>query len=413
MRHMAPHQLVPFELPPDWNRPENLAPLDGAPFNCVLFPEGAAPSIAAAASAKGWQAYPLKQAPVKIREGVWPGLRLNQSTSESAGPTGTPWLDANGWVAQLARAEKPADPCWIRTEIPENASQQPEDMFLFAALEPVPYGALRVVALPPSMARPLGAGDAAMRSRWQGFCDLYRWMLAQCAKTSDWAVVARLGILSNFAGANEFISGEVLNLAARRNLAYRVLFKDRVQAEALRGLKAVLYIDVEPPPPPLLKLLDAFVASGGLLLSPPATAAKFASARAASEVHPRFHLRTYGRGRIAASKEDWGDPYVVAQDTHLLMSRRHDSVRLFNAGSLQFHHVAAPQGGHETVHLLNYTLRPSANPVSLQSWRTLKSAKFLSAGGREPVPLEIHKQSGYSELHIPAFPMYAAIELEI
>jgi len=162
---MAPHQLVPFELPPDWNRPENLAPLDGAPFNCVLFPEGAAPSIAAAASAKGWQAYPLKQAPVKIREGVWPGLRLNQSTSESAGPTGTPWLDANGWVAQLARAEKPADPCWIRTEIPENASQQPEDMFLFAALEPVPYGGfvLWLCRLPwrglwAPATRPCGAG---------------------------------------------------------------------------------------------------------------------------------------------------------------------------------------------------------------------------------------------------------------
>ena len=74
-------------------------------------------------------------------------------------------------------------------------------------------------------------------------------------------------IVSTFSGTNEFLGTEVLNLAARRNLLYRVIDRSAVAAADLTGLRAVLWLDPERPSAPLVDKLDLFAKAGGLLIA--------------------------------------------------------------------------------------------------------------------------------------------------
>ena len=47
--------------------------------------------------------------------------------------------------------------------------------------------------------------------------------------------------------------------------------------------------------------------------------------------NPSFYkMYNVGKGQIAVAEEGFQDPYQVAVDTHLLVSRRNDLVRLYN-----------------------------------------------------------------------------------
>ena len=54
-------------------------------------------------------------------------------------------------------------------------------------------------------------------------------------------------MVSDYGGANEFLSFEVLNLLARQSSLYRILEKSRALETPFVGLDAVLYVDGAPP----------------------------------------------------------------------------------------------------------------------------------------------------------------------
>lgn len=56
--------------------------------------------------------------------------------------------------------------------------------------------------------------------------------------------------VSKFSDASEFMGTEFLNLAARRNLLYRVLDPSRASSDGLAGLGAAIYLDAEKPNAP-------------------------------------------------------------------------------------------------------------------------------------------------------------------
>ena len=57
-------------------------------------------------------------------------------------------------------------------------------------------------------------------------------------------------MISDFAGANEFLSLEVLNLLARQGSPYRVVEKNEALDTSLDGLRAVLFLDEAHPTRP-------------------------------------------------------------------------------------------------------------------------------------------------------------------
>lgn len=422
----TPADWIPFEWPSAWKDASLLKLLEPGPFNCILFAKDTGAELRAAAEKRhacpagivwrksgevNWRA---PDEVIAIGDALWPDLAVRSRENAGgmeAGPTGAPWLDANGWLIQMARARGGGRPVWVRSEPPADAAQLPASAYLLGLHEACAYGAQRPAWLSPQLAAGVAAGSSAARALWEKMLAAARWQAARKAENA-WAPFARLLVISDFTGPNEYNACEVLNLAARRGLAFRISEPARFAPEQLGGMQAALYVDTQPMAAPVAAALKSFAERGGLVMAMKGPAQAFGSLKPLGEAHPRFELFQCGRGRVAVSRKEWDDQYILAQDAHLLMSRRHDAVRLFNAGSLVAYHTAAPGGARWLVHLLNYARAGAAHQVSLQTWAKAQRAR-LHVAGEAAQDVEIHRETGRSEIYLPRIELYAAVELEL
>ena len=418
---MARTPRIPIVWPAAWNDVKALDMLDGSPVNCLILPSGAPPALRQAAVAKGfdcpdvrWTAWGetdwSKGRFFPVSGGVWPGAAASQNRQEG-GPTGAPWVDANGWIVQLARARVPkGSDLWVNSDPPEETRTVSLPQYLLSLSEIWSYGGRRPVWLAPHHAAEALAGSGEGAAVWKAVNSLLRWQLAREAWMA-YQPVASLLVVSDFSGPNEYMAGEVLNLSARQGIAFTPVETGRLDAASFTGKHAALYLDQTPAPEATAARLRVFAEAGGLVLAMKNTAALFGKAQPSPDIHPRFDLFRLGKGRLAAAKQDFDDPWILARDAHLLMSRRWDSIRLFNAGSLLAHHVVAPDGRASLVHILNYTGRPSANQISLQIPPKTKSARMHGATQPQPIPAPIHRRDGRTEVDIPRFAVHCVLEL--
>lgn len=262
---MPTDNLVPFRWPSAWTDPALLKLFAGSPINCLLFEDagGATPAAEAARSAGfsvlEWSALaaaPLSElkgdspAPRTVITGLaWPRIKLSSTgrpNEADAGPTGAPWIDSNAWVVRLAAVRAPGKPVWLAFEQAKDDPVPGEAAYNIAIADSAASGARWMITLDDGLRKALPAGNADALKVWRS-------ILAAAAffeKRRDWAGWAPwgpLGILSTFAGKDEFLGQEVLNLAARRNLIYRVLDRSVAASQTLDGLRAVLYVDSDPP----------------------------------------------------------------------------------------------------------------------------------------------------------------------
>jgi hypothetical protein len=347
---------------------------------------------------------------VRIRDAAWPGLGSAAVDSVEAGPTGLPWLESNGWLIRMARDLAPGAEIWIRSDPPEDASRMDAAIYAFAQAEARAHGALRLLWLPPTIAAGMVAGNANALSWWRKVCAAESWW-ATPAAGKDWPTAARLHVVSDFSADNQYPAFELLNLAARRNLPWRAWLPQHLEEEALRRAAALVYIDPVPPEGPLLQRLQRFLSGGGLLVCLPEVARAFRGSAPTATEHPRMVIHRYGTGRIAVSRSGWDDPYLLAQDVHLLMSRRRDLVRLFNPGSILCWPVISPDRRRLLVHLLNYSRHGAAHDVIVQTWTPVMSATIGKPGaGRRAAA--VRREAGGWEIPLEPFDMYCALELE-
>ncbi len=217
-------------------------------------------------------------------------------------------------------------------------------------------------------------------------------------------------MISDFSGANYDLNGEILNLMARRHLCFRTIWKSRAMTTPFTGLKALVYADQEPPSKELREKLLAFVQQGGLLV----TGLKWRSegAPVAGDAHRRFELRALGKGRLAVAKEDLADPYLVAQDVHLLLSHSNDLLRFYNVRASGSNYSASPDGKKALLQLVNYTGR-EANPVSVWTERRYRAAGLWTIGAAAPAAVKQASVFDGTEFYLPQTGSFAALEFEI
>lgn len=406
---------IPFDWPAAWDAPTLVRLLRGAPFTTVTTdhprnPPAGAPPLASprwtAWAEIDWLA-PLS--PIAVSNGFWPDLAQHGGAPETAGPTGAPWLDANGWLIELLRARAPrGSEIWLRSAPPENLASVEPSHYQLAFAEAAAFGAVRPVWLAPQHAEALARSQPAAVASWTALCDLIRWFSTR-RDWASWTTAARLAVVSDFTGPNEYLSSETLLLLARRGLPFTPIPARSLTVAALQHKQAVLYLDRAPLPSALVD----FVRGGGLLLALPGVAGPLGALKPLDEPHPRFRLAALGRGRVALSTDEFSDPWLLAQDTHLLLSRRWDLLRLFNAGSLQSRVTLSPDRKRALVQLINYTRRPAAHVVSLSLAWPVRSVKIHLPGKPEPLPLQIHPEDGRQEVRLPPFPIYCAVEFEV
>lgn len=415
---MPPENLTPFRWPSAWTDPALLDLLAGSPINCILLDPAAVGSpLAGAARKSGLEV--LNLAPLEasgaartVRSNLpWPRMRMSsigKPDDAEAGPTGAPWIDSNCWVARLAAVRAPGKPVWLSFE-PDPEEQPPDTAaYTVAIADSAAAGARWIVSLDATLAEGLPAGNADALSKWRAiqtslsfFRERHAW--------SAWEPWGPVGILSSFAGDDEYMGQEMLNLSARRNLLYRILDRSLSASHKLDGLRAIHYVDNTPPTAALKSKLIAFAQAGGLLIVPRALASQFPAGRILQCPVARYRLQSLGKGSLASPLEDWDDPYFLAADVHSLVSRRNDPVRLFNGRSLWMHYSVSPGNSAALLQFVSFTSRPNQS-VSLAPARQWRSALMHTIGEDKPVALQPVEVDGHLEFQLPRFSYYAALE---
>lgn len=425
--------LVPFRWPARWTDPRHLSLFESSPINCLVL-SGAAGGIAEAARKAGlsviyWNslnAAPLAEVKwstpvpiVAITKLVWPQIKTAASgggDDAQSGPTGVPWIDSNSWVARLAASRAPSKQIWLDFSPPTGATPPTDVAYRIAIADAAATGARWVVTLDDKLAASLAAGTAGALRTWKSILDT----LAFFEKRKQWRSYVHQGplaVVSTFAGDNEFMGTEFLNLAARRNLLYRIVDAARVKEADLSGLRAVAWIDPERPAPEAAAKLTAFAREGGLVIVHHQAATAFSGERVLECAVTGYELRGLGKGSIASAVADWDDPYFVAADVHNLVSRRYDPIRMFNGSSYWVHNSAAPTGGGRLVQLVSFgsfSRRGGVGTADVSLRLTeAHSAVTFHAFDAEPAPLAPVIVNGNTEYRLPQFGTYAALEVRV
>jgi hypothetical protein len=412
----TPTERIPLSWP---DATGSLAWLKNSPVNCLVV-NGSNPELTTQAAALGLEVMEANAIPpsvVAIKKAVWPkvparrrgqggGSGESKAAAMAAGPTGSPWVDSNGWISSLTHAKSPDKAVWICAEPPKEALRG--EAYALAVADAAAYGSRWLISLEAEMRRGLSDGNSEALASWKKISEALTFF-EQHKAWRAYEPVAKLGILSDFAGPNEDLGSEVLNLCNRRNLPYRVLDQSKVDATSLRGLKAIVMIQLRDPDAAVQQLMGEFMRGGGLVIAPASYAQLAAPLKPAGDFDNRYNYFAHGEGRVAIARKPWTDPYQLATDTHLLLSRRNDVIRLWNAGSTNVYYTRS-SNGKGLVQVINYATRSFGSPVSLYVAHPYKSAQTISFSGVASEKLTIERKADGVEVNLPPFPVYAAIE---
>ena len=342
---------------------------------------------------------------------VWPGMRPQKQEAgvdAVSGATARPWLDSNAWYVRLARGLAAPKVVWLAFEPADEGPAPTADAYVQALADTEAGGARWLVSLDRSLRAGLSEGSGPARDTWGRLgraLDFFR-------RHSAWRgylSVGQIGVLSDFSGTNEFLSHEVLNLLARRSALFRAMRKDATAPLDLEGLDAVLYVDEGAPAKPIASALDAFVERGGTLIAPAGWTTR--GVPDAEFGNPRFQVFRLGQGRVAVARAAVDDPDRLAEDAELLVSHRHDRVRVYNLGVSQYHYATGADGRSGVLHVLAYPTPYPRQPVTAWFRKPWSSARDWRIEAKDASPVAGKASGGGVEFHLPAVPAYCALEV--
>jgi hypothetical protein len=217
---------VPFLWPDTWRDAAKLDLIRGTPFNCAVGHD-IAPAVREALHKNGIDAVSLKDAPITlIKDARWPQVQTGSNGDADAGPTGNPWVDANGFAIQAARALAPGKPVWLAEAPPSKRALRPDD-YRLAVCDAAAYG-----------------------GHWLPSPDLDAWphiVAAQklfCAHVEwqQYRPVGRLAVVADFAGPRRDFAIETLNLLTRLYVPFQIVPK-----AGTGGFPVILNLDEQNP----------------------------------------------------------------------------------------------------------------------------------------------------------------------
>lgn len=347
-----------------------------------------------------------------ITDNVWPGVAIGTGgSSASSGPTSLPWLDSNGWYIEMARARLRA-PLWVMFDPPGKGTVVPARGYANAICDSEAAGGRWVISLDDDLRAGLAAGTTPALESFKQIATAAGFF-KEHAEWRSYRSLGLVGVISDFTGDNFELSGEILNLMARRDLLFRVIWKSQAEAQPFTGLKALLYADAAPPGPVLRRKIANFVEQGGLLVTGAGWGVQ--GKPAPPDFDTQFDVRALGRGRLAVARKDLPDAYQVAVDMQFLLSHANDLVKVYNGASSGCTRLtASPDGKKALLQCLSYADgRGGLRTVWVrQKYRNSR----LWAIGAQPVSMDPELSEEYVgvEYHLPANTpqSYLALEFE-
>ena len=352
---------------------------------------------------------------VAFTDSVWPAVKMARPSATAAaadaGPTGAPWLDSNLWFVQMARVLMPDRPIWIDADPPQGRVFTRPGAYYIAVADAAQAGGRWVISLDADFSGALAKSDSKAIDDWKRVLKSVKFFQDHAA-WSKYSSLGVVGVLSDFRGPNEFLSTEALNLMMRRHLPYRVLDKTKLAANGLQGLKAVVYTDEQMPSNALRSQLNAFARAGNLLICTRRCAALAEGGRTLAVDNELFKVHSVGTGRVAVANEDTPDPFVLAGQAHMLLSRKNDLYRLYNQGSSTTTYTASPDGKKALLQFLSFASGRIPD-LGIDFVRTYRSALCHTLEADAPSPVNLVRRESSQEVHLPGFPLFCAIELEV
>jgi hypothetical protein len=405
---------VPFRWPGSWKDPAALSLLKGSAVNCLLVNRGGElGAVAARARQEGFQVADGASSPggVSVIQGIWPGVKLSESgvvDQAVAGPTVVPWVDSNGWKIRLTAALNPGAVVWV--DAPPKGTRLSAESYLITVADAAAHGGRWILSLDDQLAQDIAARIPEALQTWKLLAGAAGFFAAR----QDWEAYlpeAVVGIVSDFSGKNEFLSSEILNLVARTNQQYRVIPAGRFADSSLNGLRAVLYADADPPAPDLRRRILAFAQAGGMLITGPQWG-ELPGSLAPAEDHPRYALRVLGKGRVAVAKTAFEDPFLVANDSAILVSHRYGLLRLWNPGAASSCLTISPDRKRAVVQLVFYSPSRVQDGPTVRVLGRYRASRLWTLDQSAPRNVEMVTQMDAVELHLPPVTVFAGLELE-
>jgi hypothetical protein len=342
----------------------------------------------------------------------WPGIKSDNTSGDTAvaGPTGAPWVNSNAAFSLLAAKLAPGKTVWLDFDPPaESTLEHPADYALAVADSEV-YGSHWVVSLDDQLRAGLVKGDPKATETWKKLTET----LAFYVKHREWQTYRPQGVLtviSSFTGDDAFISNETMNLLNRRHVQFKVMPRSEALLVPMPGEKALLWTDkAKPTAEQLAKALD-FVRHGGLLIAPAywGPAGVTPGRRDPSILYQVYNV---GQGQIAVPDEGFNDPYQVALDTQLLVSRRNDLARLYNPATTNVHCSFDPVHQRRLVQVVNYVAAP-ADYITVWVNTRERAARYWHVGDSEPTTIKGVSAPPGTDFGLPTLKVSCGLELEV
>ena len=341
----------------------------------------------------------------------WPGPKLETTHGDTAvaGPTGIPWLNSNAWFSLLARELAPGKTLWLDFDPPLSSNVAHPANYALAVADSEAYGARWIISLDDDLRGALLNNHPQALKTWRRMGEIGTFF----QRHSDWRNFqpqGALAVVSDFRGDNAFMGDEVLNLLNRHQVQFQVVERSKTLASSTAGLEAILWLDKDAPSADLLARLLAFVRQGGLLIAP----AYWGPSGVTSTVRdPSIDYKMYniGQGQIAAPSAGFLDPYQVASDAHLLTSRRHDLVRLYNPQMTNCYLSMDPARKTQLVQVLDYSGGPT-NYVTLWLSSRGREARFRDPETKDARTIPGVPANPGTDFSLPAISACCAVEVE-
>lgn len=327
--------------------------------------------------------------PVVALPGMRPGARNLADMGIRAGASAEPWIDSNIWLVRSFRFGPEWHPVWVNQE-PNPAS---EGDYIRCVADAAVAGGRWIVALDDDLRTNLFHRNADALGAWRRIAS-YLQFAEDHAEWRRFAPFGNLGIVIDH-GAD---LDEYLNLAARRQVPYRLIRQNELSATALAGFKAVMVMGRAPS-----ETLRDFAERGGIVIAGPWWGG-------APKDDPYAEIPT-GQGKVVVYKDDPPDPEVVAKDLQDLLEPEVMGLSVFNVPTAITYASTSDGGNRVLIQLLNYAGRPIER-VTVRFNGIFKQARLYTPENA-PVDLVAGKtQNGRTEVLIPKIAAWGAVLLE-
>jgi len=336
-----------------------------------------------------------KATPIVALAGVAPSARNLSEMGIRGTPSSEPWIESNIWLVRSFAVASPSRPLWISSQLEKASAVDYERAVADAAAA----GGRWIVSLDDTLRAKLRARDASAVQTWHRLSSYLKFAEAHAA----WRALApygSVGIVLDPASTKQDLADEYLNLAARRQVPYRLVARGELNAAAVAKFRALVATELDPPTAAERKLLQDFAENGGLVIAGP-------SWGGAPKAEP-FAEVPAGKGRVVVYKDP--DPEAVARDLKELLSDDDLGVVPFNVPSIITFASGGAPGQPLLVQLVNYSDH-AAEAITLRLSGKFRSARLETPEGA-PVNLPLRDAEGSTEVAIPKLLLWGAVSLE-